>query len=164
LDLETQSTALLPLLQSDDFDIILMLDVLEHMAMPERLLLKLSGAHYSKTPRLICSTANVAFCVVRLMLLLGHFNYGQKGILDVTHKRLFSLHTFRNLMEQTGFVVQREFYFPFPFRELGFSGKIAVFLEKLNILLIKIRPRLFAYQVMLVATPIVWDSGQTKTS
>ena len=102
----------------------------------------------------MCSTANVAFVVVRIILLLGHFNYGQRGILDVTHKRLFSVHTFRNLLEQTGFLVQREIFIPFPFRSLGISARWAAFLERMNMLLIKVRPRLFAYQIMLEARPL----------
>jgi 2-polyprenyl-3-methyl-5-hydroxy-6-metoxy-1,4-benzoquinol methylase len=154
IDLEVEEERLIDLVREGNFDVILMLDILEHLAAPERFLLKLSSLPYGRVPRFVCSTANVAFVVVRVMLLLGHFNYGQRGILDVTHKRLFSVHTFRNLLEQTGFLVQREIFIPFPFRSLGISARWAAFLERVNMLLIKVRPRLFAYQIMFEARPL----------
>jgi len=142
------------LVSGGNFDVILMLDVIEHLSVPERCLLQLSSLPHQHPPRFVFSTANVGFFVIRLMLLFGHFNYGQRGILDVTHKRLFSLHTFRNLLEQTGFVVQREILMPFPFRALGLSARMERFLERLNMLLIRVRPRLFAYQIVLEARPL----------
>ena len=42
--------------------------------------------HAPKT--LVLTTGNVAFVMQRLMLLIGQFNYGKKGILDHTHTRL----------------------------------------------------------------------------
>ncbi len=149
-----RKSRLVALVSEGDFDVLLMLDVLQHLTVPERLLLQLSGLPYKHPPRFICSTANVAFFIVRLMLLVGHFNYGQRGILDVSHKRLFSVHTFLNLLEQTGFLVQRQIFIPFPFRSLGFSPRTARWLEKINMLLIKLRPRLFAYQIIVEARPL----------
>src|SRR5262245_7630868 len=154
IDLDTQEHRLTALVQEGDFDVILMLDIVEHLSAPERCLLRLSSIPYKHVPRFVFSTANIGFFVVRLMLLLGHFNYGQRGILDVTHKRLYSVHTFHNLMEQTGFLVQRELFIPFPFRDLGFSARVTKFLQKINMLLIRIRPRLFAYQIILEALPL----------
>lgn len=154
IDLDNPGDLLKRLFKDYDFDVVLLLDVIEHVAHPERFLLALSRLPYKKQPRYVCSTANVAFFVVRFMLLLGHFNYANKGILDVTHKRLFSLHTFRNLLEQTGFLVQKEHFMPFPFRAFGFSpGKAALF-EKINLALINIAPKLFSYQIALEAVPL----------
>ena len=155
IDLEKEEHRLIELVQQAKFDVILMLDIVEHLSVPERCLLKLSSLGYQQTPRFVFSTANVGFFVVRLMLLLGHFNYGQKGILDITHKRLFSVHTFRNLLEQTGFLVQREIFIPFPFRNLGLPARLSAFLEKINMLLIRMRPGLFAYQILLEARPLI---------
>ena len=52
--------------------------------------------------RQICSTrsGNIAFIVTRLMLLLGQFNYGKRGILDVMHTCLFTFALLRRLFEQ----------------------------------------------------------------
>ncbi len=154
IDLENEPEALSDVFDQNKFDVVLMLDVLEHLAMPELLLLRFYRQKYNSKPQFIFSTGNVAFFVVRLMLLFGYFNYGQKGILDITHKRLFSLRTFRNMMEQTGFIVKQARYFPFPFRALGFPEKLSVVLERVNLFLIKIAPALFSYQVMFVTDPI----------
>ena len=62
----------------------------------------------------IISTGNVAFLIARIMLLLGQFNYG-KGILDITHTRLFTFGTLRRLFEQAGFEVTEVRGLPAPF-------------------------------------------------
>src|SRR6185437_9548148 len=82
-------------------DLILMLDVIEHLASPERFLDDLRET-LSRNPRMqiIISTANIGFIIPRLMLLLGQFNYGKRGILDMTHTRLFTFSSFRRLLEQ----------------------------------------------------------------
>ncbi len=154
MNLETDQEDLHKLLEDREFDAVLLLDVLEHLAVPELFLLGLSQRVYKKPPKFVCSTANVAFVMIRFMLLFGHFNYGRKGILDITHKRLFSAHTFRNLLIQTGFIVTREHYIPFPFISLGWPKGLSRWLEKINMMLIKIRPRLFAYQILFEAEPL----------
>jgi glycosyltransferase involved in cell wall biosynthesis len=154
INLESNLDRLDELLDRNKYDVVVMLDVLEHLAGPELFLLNLSQRRYASPPRFVCSTANVAFVVVRLMLLFGHFNYGRKGILDVTHKRLFSLHTFRNLLIQTGFVITKEHFLPFPFAALGFSPEWAGRLERINQFLIRLRPGLFAYQILFETVPL----------
>ena len=54
------------------------------------------------------STGNVAFAPLRLMLLLGQFNYGARGILDLTHTRLLTFATFRRLLEGASFRLEEE--------------------------------------------------------
>ena len=48
-----------------------------------------------KDTRVIVSTGNVAFFITRFMLLSGFFHYGARGILDLTHTRLFTFATIR---------------------------------------------------------------------
>ena len=48
----------------------------------------------SPETEVIISTANVAFLITRLMLFLGQFNYGKRGILDLTHTRLLTFASF----------------------------------------------------------------------
>jgi len=83
-----------------DFDYVLALDVIEHLASPESFLDMLQGS-LANAPgtKLIISTGNIAFAPLRLMLLLGQFNYGRRGILDLTHTRLLTFATFRRLLE-----------------------------------------------------------------
>jgi SAM-dependent methyltransferase len=159
LDVEAERDQFLKIVREGHFDAILALDIVEHMSNPELFLWSLSKAAADRASgqapvRVVVSTGNVAFFVVRLMLLFGHFNYGQKGILDITHKRLFSYHTFKNLLIQTGYTIEAERYCPLPFAELGLPPWLARFFETINLLLIRLRPRLFAYQVMFAATPL----------
>ena len=35
-------------------------------------------------------------------MLFGQFNYGKRGILDMTHTRLFTFRSFRRLLEEAG--------------------------------------------------------------
>lgn len=153
-DLEGDLEPLNALLEKMQPDVVLMLDVLEHLSSPELFLLNLYRRNYRKSPKFIFSTGNVAFFVVRFMLLAGFFNYGNKGILDVTHKRLFSIRTFKNLLDQTGFIITEKHYFPFPFRVLNLPERLARPLERINIWLIRLWPSLFAYQAMYEAVSL----------
>ena len=65
--------------------------------------------------RLILSTANIGFFVNRLMLFLGQFNYGKRGILDLTHTRLFTFASMRRCLDQAGFDVIEIHGIPAPY-------------------------------------------------
>jgi glycosyltransferase involved in cell wall biosynthesis len=91
-----------------EFDTVLMLDILEHLSSPEDFLALLRESIWAGSPpgpAIIASTGNVAFLPLRLSMLLGEFNYGRRGILDLTHKRLFTKRTFLRLVHQAGYVV-----------------------------------------------------------
>jgi glycosyltransferase involved in cell wall biosynthesis len=136
------------------FDYILLLDVIEHLQSPEAFVLRLwEAAGGAPHVTLIASTGNVAFIVTRLMLLLGQLNYGKRGILDLTHTRLFTFASFRRLFEQAGFDVieSRGVCVPFPLA-LG-RRRLSRFLLFVNKWLIRLRATLFAYQVLLVMRP-----------
>lgn len=81
------------------FDAMVYGDVLEHLASPE-LVLRDLNRHLKKDGMVIVSVPNVAHLWVRLMILLGRFEYADRGILDRTHLRFFTLKTFRQLLEQ----------------------------------------------------------------
>ena len=71
------------------FDVIVLADILEHLAWPENVLSNLTR-YLADDGYIILSVPNVANWQVRLGLLLGNFNYGQ-GILDGEHLRFFTL-------------------------------------------------------------------------
>jgi hypothetical protein len=100
--------------------------------------------------RLLVSTGNVAFLPVRLMLLAGQFNYGKRGILDLTHTRLFTFGTFRRLFEQSGFRVLEIRGVPAPFALALGNGRLARVLTGVNRALIRVSRSLFAYQIFAV--------------
>jgi len=100
------------------------------------------------------STANIGFFVNRLMLLVGQFNYCKRGILDLTHTRLFTFASFRRLFEQGGFRVAAVRGIPAPF-PLAFKNKtLSRFVMRVNQWLIAVAPGLFSYQMFFVVEPL----------
>ena len=131
-------------------DNILMLDVLEHLTSPENFLEELREHFKFQSGVVIyASTGNVAFVITRLLHMFGMFNNGKKGILDLTHKRLFTKKTFINLFEQNGFIVSRIEPVPAPWELIFGSNPFGRCLTKINTLLCKIWPSMFAYQFFL---------------
>lgn len=191
-----------------DFDAILLLDVIEHLANPEDFLLSmrnedrknsissvqnpdqnpepsdpnLTSQFASSTadsvngissndqnrstsagdlnteentitqPLLVLSTPNVAFAAVRLNLLLGQFRYAERGILDITHKRLFTRRSLLQMLRVCGFEVERVHGVGVPFAAVmpGRTGRILGWSANL---LAKIWPSLFAFQILVECRP-----------
>src|SRR5262249_11487219 len=96
----------------------------------------------------------IAFVVTRLMLLFGSFNYGARGVLDLTHSRLFTFDTLRRLFEQAGYKIEEVQGIPAPFPLALGNNILSRFLLKLNRLLIHVSKRLFSYQILMVVTPL----------
>jgi 2-polyprenyl-3-methyl-5-hydroxy-6-metoxy-1,4-benzoquinol methylase len=144
----------LPPIAVEDFDYVLMLDVIEHLHDPEGFLRELYGAA-ARAPgqRLVLSTGNIAFAITRLLLLVGQFNYGRRGILDMTHTRLFTFSTLRRLLDGAGFRVLRLDGVPAPFPLALGSGPAARLLLRANLAAIGFAKRLSSYQIFVVAEP-----------
>ena len=134
-----------------DFDQIFMLDVIEHLRDPEVFMEKLRAAAADKRPEIVLTTANVAFCITRFMLFLGHFNYGRKGILDRTHTRLFTFNSLRELFEQTGYEVLEMRGIPAPFPKAVGENIVGSFMVACNQLGIAVLRGLFSYQIFVRA-------------
>ena len=131
-------------------DTVLMLDVLEHLSSPENFLEELREHFKFQADVVIhASTGNIAFAITRLLHMLGMFNYGKKGILDLTHKRLFTKKTFINLFEQNGYVVRSVEPVPAPWELVFGSNTFGRCLTKINIFLCRVWPSMFAYQFFL---------------
>jgi glycosyltransferase involved in cell wall biosynthesis/2-polyprenyl-3-methyl-5-hydroxy-6-metoxy-1,4-benzoquinol methylase len=141
----------LPPLNAADYDFVLLLDVIEHLAAPETFVERLRDAlKLAPKTKLVVSTANIGFLVNRLMLLVGQFNYGKRGILDLTHTRLFTFESFRRLFEQGGFRVIETRGIPGPFR-LAFRNEAASrFATAVNNWLITLARGPFSYQIFFV--------------
>ena len=136
-----------------DYDVVLLLDFLEHLNNPTAFLDRLRHQTQGRQPKIVVSTGNVGFFVVRFQLLLGMFNYGKRGILDITHRRLYTLRALRSLFEQCGFRVQKIIGIPAPYPKALGTTRLAMALLRANSLLIRLSRGLFAYQAMLVAVP-----------
>jgi glycosyltransferase involved in cell wall biosynthesis/SAM-dependent methyltransferase len=144
-----------PTLDYARYDYVLMLDVIEHLRSPESFVEQLRDAmKLSPRVKLLVSTANVGFVVNRLMLLLGQFNYGKRGVLDLTHTRLFTFESFRRLFEQAGFRVVESRGIPGPFPLALGDNRLSRALVRINLMLIWMAKGLFAYQIFFVVEPL----------
>ncbi|MGJ3259875.1 MAG: glycosyltransferase [Rhodospirillales bacterium] len=133
-----------------DFDTVLMLDVIEHLADPEAFVDALyERAGKAPDVEFVVSTGNIAFFVMRLMLLIGQFNYGNRGILDRTHTRLFTFASIRKLFEQRGFEVTHCSGIPAPYPLALGDNALGHALVRINALLIRFSKGLFSYQIFL---------------
>jgi glycosyltransferase involved in cell wall biosynthesis len=145
----------LPLpIDASEFDYVLMLDVIEHLNDPEAFVEDLRRVTESRPDEtFVISSGNVAFVPTRLLLLAGQFNYGKRGILDMTHTRLFTFGTLRRLLEGEGLNVMVVRGVPAPFPEAIGEGIAARLLLSVNKALIALRRSMFAYQIFMVARP-----------
>ena len=88
-------------------DLMLFLDVLEHLPDPAAVLRRLTS-QLAQNGIIIVSLPNVAHLSVSLPLLLrGEFTYRDAGILDRTHLRFFIQESSTGLLNDAGFVVDR---------------------------------------------------------
>jgi glycosyltransferase involved in cell wall biosynthesis len=131
------------------YDQVFMLDIIEHLRDPEGFMEKLRAASVASRPEVIITTANIGFFITRLMLLLGQFNYGRRGILDRTHTRLFTFSALRELLDQAGYKILEVRGIPAPFPTAVGDNKLGRFLVGLNKALIRISKRLFSYQIFV---------------
>ena len=133
------------------YDQILLMDLVEHLHDPETFVDQLKRGMAGHQPEVVITSANVAFCVTRLMLALGQFNYSRKGILGLGHRRLFTFGSLRALLGQAGYEVLEERGVPAPFPLALGMNRWSRALLAINQLLIKISKSLFAYQVCIRA-------------
>lgn len=83
------------------FDVVLMLDILEHTPDPASILIGV-GRVLREGGWAVISLPNVAHVSVRLALLQGRFRYTETGLLDQTHLRFFDRKGVDDLLRQAG--------------------------------------------------------------
>lgn len=138
----------------DEFDYIVFADVLEHLRDPAAVLRRCIPG-LKESGKIIISLPNVANWVIRLGLLFGRFNYADRGILDRTHLRFFTLRTAGQLMSEASCEVLDVIPTPlpvqlvFPFTQKTFFGPM----HEIHYALTRCWSSLFAYQFVLVAAP-----------
>ncbi|HWQ60093.1 MAG TPA: bifunctional glycosyltransferase/class I SAM-dependent methyltransferase [Candidatus Fimivivens sp.] len=135
------------------FDTVIALDIIEHLSSPEDAAERLHRI-LNKDGTLYASTANIGYVVMRLTHLFGWFNYGKKGILDRTHHRLFTVSSFRRLLEHSGFQVTGIRGFGPPIADgIGNSLPLRV-VDRISTTLARIYPNLFAFNFLVTARRI----------
>jgi len=136
-----------------DVDAIVLADVLEHLRDPARVL-KLVHNSLKDDGHAFISVPNIANITIRFGLLLGIFEYRDRGILDETHVRFYTQRSFRREIEAAGFRIlttrgtsmpirlKLEGYVPNPILRIG---------ERLLSWITPLWRSLFAYQIVVVA-------------
>ena len=132
------------------YDCVLVLDVLEHLKNPEDGVRKIAEI-LKPGGTLYASTGNIAFLVMRLSLILGQFNYGKRGILDLTHTRLFTIYSFKKLLANGGFVIKEVRGFGPPIRDMVGASPALRAADTTSGILARLWPRLFAFSFLIVA-------------
>jgi glycosyltransferase involved in cell wall biosynthesis len=148
----------LPTELPSNIDIAVCADVLEHVREPEELLRELAK-RLNRGGVVVASIPNFGHWYPRLRTILGLFDYDSRGILDSTHVRFFTRRSFERTALAAGYTVNRIGYTGLPFEVVlrgGNSNKVPSILRPIQILdtfLIKLRPQLFAYQMLYELRP-----------
>src|SRR5258708_19270104 len=137
-----------------EFDYILFADVLEHLRDPAAVLRKCLPA-LKESGKIIISVPNVANLAVRISLLFGRFDYMDRGILDRTHLRFFTLRSLKKLMGEVSCRVLEVIPTPLPV-QLVFPStekKFFTLFHEAHYAITRAWKTLFAYQFVITATP-----------
>lgn len=126
-------------LAPNSFDVVLMGDVLEHVADPLAVLRRVRFLLRDRG-RLVISLPNVVHWQARLKILCGRFDYSDSGTLDATHLRFFTCKSARGIIEEAGYRVCR--FHP------AIGGRMSSHFRRIWQLLAGILPGLFAYQML----------------
>jgi len=150
-------------LRAKAFDRILLLDILEHLRSPERILKECHG-FLKPGGAVLVSVPNVANIVIRLQLLFGRFEYAERGILDRTHVRFFTRKTARRLLRDNGYRIAEERSTVIPIDlalDIASGGRLHAFLNRCLIWITWMFPSLFAYQFVFLAKPELPDERRS---
>jgi len=140
--------------RGNHFDLILLLDVIEHMLEPFAFYEKVADL-LAPGGTLLISVPNIAHWSVRLALLFGCFPYAQRGILDCTHYHFFNRRRFNQLLktnpdlkliEKTGSIEPIEFLLP----AWVWDNPLYQILTSMRLKAANLLPGLLAYQHMAV--------------
>ncbi len=138
-----------------EFDYILLADVLEHLKDPGGLLRRVVPC-LNDGGEIIISIPNVAHLFVRLRLMLGHFEYQDRGILDRTHLRFFTLASMRRMIDDASCRILELNPTPAPIQVVApwtDNGWFAP-LHELHFMTVNLCKTLLAYQFVVRVIPI----------
>jgi predicted TPR repeat methyltransferase len=134
------------------FDIVLGADVLEHLVNPGALLRQARSLMTPGGTAIFC-VPNIAHWYPRFRSTLGMFDYDQRGILDSTHLRFFTLRSIRKLIERQGFTIRRVESVGLPFDALEVEDAKAHWLRLADHFLLSVWPTMFGYQFIVEVAP-----------
>ncbi len=96
----------MPQVDPGSLDVLMCLDVLEHLRDPGAALQRLAPL-LKPRGRLIVSLPNIQYIKVSVPLLFGRFDYTDEGVLDRTHLRFFTRRSALGMISASGFEIER---------------------------------------------------------
>jgi 2-polyprenyl-3-methyl-5-hydroxy-6-metoxy-1,4-benzoquinol methylase len=137
----------LPATLTGKYEVVLLADVLEHVAEPKSLLDQ-AAALLSPGGRLLVSLPNAVHWSVRAQVALGSFEYTNKGIMDRGHLRFFTRASAERLFLRSGLEIVTHRTTPVPWENVvpRVMGRSAELIERADYLFTRALPNLFSYQ------------------
>jgi 2-polyprenyl-3-methyl-5-hydroxy-6-metoxy-1,4-benzoquinol methylase len=137
-------------LGNKSFNKVIALDIIEHLNNPEEAIKKINNI-LKNGGTLYASTANIGYFIMRITHLIGWFNYGKRGILDMTHQRLFTVNSFKKLLQDNGFILKKVVGFGPPIADQISHQGIWKAIDLISGLLARQYPPLFSFNFLIVA-------------
>ncbi|MBD3311259.1 MAG: methyltransferase domain-containing protein [Candidatus Magasanikbacteria bacterium] len=109
-------------LKMQEYDYVVISEVLEHLMEPEEILFKIKQA-ISHNTEIIITVPNILWWKNRLKIFLGHFEYTDSGLMDKGHIHFFSWKSFKDLIRKTGYHITQENHH-IPTRGTKYFGRI----------------------------------------
>ena len=137
------------------FDVIVYGDVLEHLVDPLRVLVELDRC-LVPGGFVIISLPNIAHLWIRLLLLVGRFDYLDRGILDHSHLRFFTERSMRAMLADAGLSIERFTATPAPLYQIlpvSWHRRWVAATHSINAVIARKVPRLLGYQFIVLAHP-----------
>ena len=133
-------------------DAIVLADILEHLRDPSKLLASVRES-LTSDGHVFVSVPNIANITVRIGLMFGIFEYRERGILDSSHLRFYTMRSIKRQIEGAGFRIVAIRGSSVPIRLI--LPKAPEFLlrigERMLTMVTRIWRGLFAYQIIIVA-------------
>lgn len=118
-----------------NYDLIIVSELIEHLFQPAVFLNKIKK-YLSNDGELIITTPNFLMWTLRLRMLVGQFEYHKTGFWDESHIHFYTYNSLKKELSTNGFYITEENHIYHP--------KVPRFIAKL-------RPQLFAYQMIVKA-------------
>src|SRR5438309_2529590 len=136
-------------------DVIVYGDVLEHLVDPLRVLVELDRS-LGPGGFVIISVPNVAHLWIHLLLLVGRFDYLDRGILDQSHLRFFTERSLRAMLADAGLDITRFTATPAPLYQIlpkSWHKPWVAATHAINARIARSARRILGYQFIVLAHP-----------
>lgn len=138
----------------EKIDYVIFPDSVSELGELEKVLTLIRDCEQTSDATLLITGGNIGFLPIRLMLSLGFFNYGERGILNQHHRRLFTFGSIKRALGYNAFEVSKVTGIPAPYPlAFGSERRLSSLLLEANAIAIQVSKSLFSYQFLVKANP-----------